>query len=397
MIKSVLIVVGLVSFFVCGSVHAEYLAYAINEDGEKRPLPEVVDNIEADEILNIEWGDYSGNTVRVGVLNVQNESKVTTVNIGGTNFSYSVDTGSKGVPVEGIEAILTDVMLHSGRFRMVERKELDSTIKEQDLGASGRVSKPSAAKIGKILGAEYLIKAVVTEYEPDFKGSSWGLGGLGSALGSKVGILGGVGVSNKKGMVSMNFRIIDATTTEVLYSKQVQAVISKSGLTFGGAGFGGGGALGGFLSNYSKTPIGQAVIACVNKGVFELVKQIGTAPLSGEVVKVSGKKIYLNLGKGVVEKGDMLTIMAKGEDLIDPKTGLSLGAEEEEVGVVKVTSVKDKYSIAKSVDADLSEVSVGDKVVSEKESAPLKFAPPWEGSSSSGDSGQDDVDDVLGE
>lgn len=42
-------------------------------------------------------------------------------------------------------------------------------------------------------------------------------------------------------------------------------------------------------------------------------------------------------------------VYEKGEELIDPQTGLSLGAEEEELGVIEVTSVKEKYSIAQSL------------------------------------------------
>ncbi len=366
-------------FLLSGVVQADYVAYSVNEGGVKRPLPENIDQLGAEDTLNVQWGDYSGNKVRVAVLDIKNESKVASFKVIGFSGGISVDTVAKGVPVDGIEAILTDSMLHSGRFRMVERKEIDATIKEQDFGASGRVSKPSSAKIGKILGAEYLIKAVITEYDPNFKGTSFGLGGLGRLLGGRKGaLLGGIGVSNKKGMVSMNFRIIDATTSEVLFSKQVKAIVSDSGLTFGGGGIGSGGALGGFYSTYSKTPIGQALIAAINKGIYELVKQVGVSKTVGEVVKVSGAKVYLNLGAGAVAVGDTLTLNAMGEDLVDPKTGLSLGAEEEEIGQIKIYKVKDRFSIAKSIDADLSEISTGDKAVLDKAAAPLKFAPAWD-------------------
>ena len=377
---------------------ADYVAYSIDEDGKGTPLPEVIDELPAEEMLNVKWGDYKGNKVRVAILDVKNESKVSSFKVVGFSGGISIDTVNKGVPVDGIEAILTDIMLHSERFRMIERKEIDSTIREQDFGASGRVSKPSAAKIGKILGAEYLIKAVITEYTPDFKGSSFGLGGLGKFVGGKTGgLLGGLGYKSKKSMVAMNFRIIDATTSEVMYSKQVKAVMSDSGLTFGGGGFGSGGALGGFYNTYSKTPIGQALIAAVNKGVFELIKQIGTAKTTGEVIKVSGKKVYLNLGSDSVAIGDTLTLSTLGEDLIDPKTGLSLGSEEEEVGQIKIYKVKDKFSIAKSIDADLSEVSTGDKAVLDKAADPLKFGPPRASSSSSDDEAVDpeDSEDMI--
>ena len=175
--------------------------------------------------------------------------------------------------------------------------------------------------------------------------------GLGVLVGGAAGaLLGGVGFKSKKSMIGMNFRLIDSTTSEVIFTKQVESIISQSGLSFGGIGGGGGGILGGFMSSYTKTPIGQAVLAAINKGVYDLVKQVGAAPVSGSVIKVSGSKIYINIGEGGVTKGDTLTVMSVGEELIDPDTGISLGAEEEELGSIKVSSVKEKFSIAKAVD-----------------------------------------------
>ena len=77
---------------------------------------------------------------------------------------------NREVPVNGIEAMISDVMLRSGRFRVVERAALDNVLSEQDLVTSGRVAKPSGAKTGQVLGAEYLVQAVITSYEPDYKG-----------------------------------------------------------------------------------------------------------------------------------------------------------------------------------------------------------------------------------
>ena len=290
----------------------------------------------------------------------------------------SYDSGMGGIPVQGIEAILMDVLNQTGRFRLVERTVLNEMLNEQDLGASGRISKPSAAKTGKVLGAEYMIQGVVTNYEPNFKGGKLGLGGIGRMLGGKKGaLLGGVGVNSKKSMVGMNFRLIDATTSEVVFTKQVESIISQSGLSLGGLGIGSGGALGGFISGYAKTPIGQAVIAAANKGVFELVKQVGSSAASGSVVKVNGSKIYLNLGGDSVSEGETLKIISKGEELVDPETGLSLGSEDAPIGTVKVTSVQEKFSIAEAVDFQSEEADAGYRVESTKAVASLEFGSSW--------------------
>jgi curli biogenesis system outer membrane secretion channel CsgG len=357
----------------------DYVAYSIIKENEERPLPKSLKKVPAKHLINVRWGAYDGPKTRIGVLEVENKSNVSSFTIsgpGGQTYSYSVSDFTTQVPVNGIEAMITDSLHRTGRFRLVERKVLGDVLGEQDLAASGRVSKPSGAKTGKVLGAETLIQGVVTSYEPKYKGKKVGLGGLTGGIPGGA-LLGGASVGTEKSMVSMNFRLIDAETSEVLYTKQVDAVVGKTAFGLGGGGWGSGGALGGFLSSYSKTPIGQAVMAAVNMGVFELIQQIGNSPAEGSVVKVSGSKVYVNLGEDVVDTGLVLKAVSKGEELIDPETGISLGGEEEEIGRLKVTEVKEKYCVATPVKFDASRLKTGDKVVSTKKAAPLRYASSW--------------------
>ena len=357
---------------------ADFVAYSVTQEGQRLPLPKDVNAIDVEYLVNVEWGKYAGNKTRIGVLEVQNTSSASSVNVMGPGGTVTYNVGSGGVPVQGIEAILTDVMHRTGRFRMVERKVLGQTLKEQDLGASGRIAKPSAAKVGKVLGAQYLFQAVVTNYESGVEEKGGGLGGL---IGGSAGaLLGGLSMKSSKAIIGMNFRLINSETSEIIYTDQVQVDLSSSGMNFGGLGFAGGVGIGGFMSEYAKTPIGHAVIAAVNKGVFDLVKQVGSAAASGSVIKVKSGNVYVNLGSGVVSAGDMLTLMDRGEAMIDPDTGISLGGEDEEIGELKVTKVKAKYAIAKPVGIRASKIKRGNKVVSQRQADPLmyatSFAPP---------------------
>ena len=60
-------------------------------------------------------------------------------------------------------------------------------------------------------------------------------------------------------------------------------------------------------------------------------------PASGRVIKAEGDKVWLNLGKDVVSPGDVLKVKSKGEELIDPDTGISLGSADTEIGTVRVS------------------------------------------------------------
>jgi curli biogenesis system outer membrane secretion channel CsgG len=354
-----------------GIAQADYVAYSVTDDG-RAPLPERIDDIDSEALVNVEWGEYVGPQKRLAVLEVENNSNKKVIRVGFGGQSVDAEVATQGVPVNGMEALLTDALFRSGRFRVMERQKVSKALKEQDFGASGRVTGQSAAKIGKVLGAQTLVQAVVTEYAPDFEGSDIGLGGI------TEGLLGGLKIGKKSSLVAMNFRLFNAETGEVTFTKQVKAVVGESSFGFGAVGWGSGGAAGGAFSSFSKTPIGRAVIACINKGVFELVKEVGAQPAAGKIIKASGNQVYINVGSDSAKVGDIFTVMAVGEELIDPETGISLGTMDSEVAKLRVVKSAEKFSIAQVVSKN-GQFGRGDKVVADKAPEPLQFAQNWEG------------------
>ena len=53
----------------------------------------------------------------------------------------------------------------------------------------------------------------------------------------------------------------------------------------------------------------------------------------------------MNIGSDMV-----FTVYSKGEDLIDPASGLSLGSAITRAGTVRVVQVSDKFSIAETIE-----------------------------------------------
>ena len=142
--------------------------------------------------------------------------------------------------------MLSNELLGTGVFKVVERKKLDGVLGEQDLGASGRVAKSSAAKMGKITGAQYLITGSVASFEAS--------GSQGGGLSFK-----GVSFGGKKSKVSMgiDIRVINATTGEIEYARTVEATAKSGGMRVGLHKNGFGGSLG----KEKKTPTGKAIRA----------------------------------------------------------------------------------------------------------------------------------------
>ncbi|MGB5345062.1 MAG: CsgG/HfaB family protein [Woeseia sp.] len=362
-------VLALGILFFCPTASADFVAYSIGKS-DRSPLPERLDDVDTKYLVNIEWGDYGGRRSRLGVLEVDNTSAATSFRVSTAGGDVDYSSSSNGVPVNGIEAIVMDALARTNRFRLVERTVLSDVLGEQDLASSGRVASASGAATGNVLGAEYLVQVVVTDYEANTSGKGGGVGGL---LRNKVPILGGVKMAKGSGRVGLNFRLIDAETSEIVFTKQIESVINESSLSLGGIGFGSDIALGGFFSSYSRTPIGQAVIAGINQGVFDLIKEIGSKGAEGSIVKADAAQIYVNLGEDSVAVGDVLEVRSKGEELIDPETGISLGGAETVLGTIRVSQVQEKFSIAQPV-ALSKTPDRGAKVVSTVPAAPLEFA-----------------------
>lgn len=57
----------------------------------------------------------------------------------------------------GMQVMLTNALATNPNIIVVERQKILDILAEQDLGASGRIDPATAAKVGKILGAQYVL------------------------------------------------------------------------------------------------------------------------------------------------------------------------------------------------------------------------------------------------
>jgi curli biogenesis system outer membrane secretion channel CsgG len=145
--------------------------------------------------------------------------------------------------------MLASELASTKAFHVLERREIDAVLGEQDLGASGRVSRSTRAKMGRIKGAQYLIAGTVSAYEENTSGTGGGIGIAGFSIGGK----------KEKAYIAVDLKVIDAETGEIVDSRTVEATSSSGGLSLGGHV----GMFSGSLGKYEKTPTGKAIRACI--------------------------------------------------------------------------------------------------------------------------------------
>lgn len=227
----------------------------------------------------------------------------------------------KGVG-EGIAEMFTTALVKTGHYRVIERRQLDQILKEQDLGASGIVTPQSAAKIGKVLGVELAIMGAVTEF--GYKKSDTG--------GRIKGI--GLGLQSQSATVGLDCRLVNTTTAEIIAADNVRKEKSSKGIRVSTRNLS-------FKSrkSFDESLVGKAAREAVKEVIKLIDKNAPNIPWQAKIVTVKGGQVFINAGSvSGIEAGDVFVIYQKGEELVDPDTGLSLGSMDTKVGTIKVTN-----------------------------------------------------------
>lgn len=159
-------------------------------------------------------------------------------------FEFRSSEGGPGVGA-GMADMLTDSLVNTGKFIVVERDRLKDLTAEQDLAESGRFKRDTVAPVGELEGAELLIRGSITSFEKECSGGS------------------AIIVSAKEACIGINLRIVDVKTGRVVNATTVEAtsanrgiglVYTRSDLPIG-------------LGAFSKTPMEKAIRNAIEAAV----------------------------------------------------------------------------------------------------------------------------------
>ncbi|MBW2244663.1 MAG: hypothetical protein JRH01_22000 [Deltaproteobacteria bacterium] len=242
---------------------------------------------------------------------------------------------------EALSAQLTTALQQTGCFIVTERLELASILREQEMGMAGILNPETAAKGGRVIGAEWIIKGEVTELEVEARGK-------GFSIGLPIpGLPAGIRLGGEKAgaHLGLDLRIVDSTTGATVQSHYVSAESKTKGMAIGFDSAWG--SIGG--DTFSKTPLGKAARNAIVDAVNFVLGMRKSTPWTGRVVQNRHGQIFLNAGQNVgLEAGQTFVVVASLEELVDPETGLSLGAIEQTVGEIRIERVEEKFAVARA-------------------------------------------------
>ncbi len=223
---------------------------------------------------------------------------------------------------EGVSDMIATELVKSGLYRVIERQQLNVLLAEQDLGASGVVTAESAAKMGQVLGVEIAVVGAVTEF--GYKKNETNISIAGKRL----------GVGAQTAVMALDIRLVNTTTGEILMADNVRRnrSVPSGSIGIGRVSFSN-------QQSFDETMVGKVAREAVEDVVAIVGKQMDHVAWSAKVITQQGANVYINSGANDgVSAGMVLTVIRKGEPLVDPDTGLQLGALESEVGQVEVVN-----------------------------------------------------------
>lgn len=221
--------------------------------------------------------------------------------------------------------VFVTALMATGKFSMIERDKVDTVLAEQDFGATGRITPQTAAQIGKMLGVDLLLTGSITQFSVNRTG-----GGIGRVS---------LGVTT--GKIVMQCRLVNSTSGEIIVAAEEENKKTLIGARYRGMNF---------RQSFDVGLANDIMHPAVEKMVVKIVDQtagMSSSAHSGRVIKAQGGQVWVNLGAGSgVNIGDEFDVIRMGEELIDPDTGISLGAIEEKIGIIVITEIMAQYSIA---------------------------------------------------
>lgn len=213
---------------------------------------------------------------------------------------------------------LNNYLVKENKFSVVERKKLDKLIDEQKLGAAKLTDANTAAQMGKLLGADYFVLAEIAVYEVN--------------VGYKYFKTIGRYKRSVKFDVTVYMRVVDTTTGKIVHTERIEGgrLWEKNMKTISPD----------RLTGKQVDEIQVDVCKKITRSIVDTVFPI-------KVIKHSRGTVYLNRGSnGGVKVGQVFKVVEQGEELVDEDTGLVLGAEEQDVALIKVTDAQKKFSKA---------------------------------------------------
>jgi curli biogenesis system outer membrane secretion channel CsgG len=252
----------------------------------------------------------------------------------------------------GIQALMTTRLYQGGKVVVVDRAKVKEIQAEQDNAVGNRVKQGTGPRIGRISGADAILTGDIVIFGRDDKKKS----SAAALLTPFCRFCGVVGAAKKeeKFVVAINYRLIDAETTEIIASGEARGESKRTSTNWGAIAASLNTAAGAAVDmeskNFAETIIGEATQNCVdtlaeivNKQAAEMKKTV--REVDAVVADVSGNTLTITAGSNDgVNAGEVFEILHVDREIKDPVTNEVLDRATTKIGEMTISGVREKVA-----------------------------------------------------
>ena len=215
---------------------------------------------------------------------------------------------------ERFRARIEELLIHGRRFAVLDRRAGEIYEQEKRLLASDDVDPGEAARLGKVLGADYMLYGTVDRIEVTEE--------------RKTIVLTGETRVDVTATARLRYSLLTVATREIGWASSME-------LQYG-------------VDEELRTE--QAAELLLDRLALHVADEVTESIFPPKVTQVTGwGSFVVNRGGNTVREDDLFEVFALGDAVVDPDTGEDLGRMETVAGIARITSVKPKFSLAEMI------------------------------------------------
>jgi hypothetical protein len=211
-------------------------------------------------------------------------------------------------------ARLEELLIHGRRFAVLDRRAGEIYEQEKRLLASDDVNPSEAARLGKVLGADFMLYGTVDRLEVTEE--------------RKTIVLTGETSTEVLATARVRYSVLTVATRQLQWASSLE-------LQHG-------------VEEDLRTE--QAAELLLDQLALHIADEVTESMYPPVVTQVTGwGSFVVNRGGNTVREDDLFEVFALGDKLVDPDTGESLGHLETTAGIARIMAVKPKFSLAEMI------------------------------------------------
>ncbi|HOF04563.1 MAG TPA: CsgG/HfaB family protein [Syntrophales bacterium] len=217
--------------------------------------------------------------------------------------SFFLDEQKDRIGKQAVD-ILTNKLMQTDKFIMLERADLDKLQKELALG--------NAAPLRNM--ADYLIVGSISEFGRKDTG--------------EVGIFSRT--KRQTAFAKVHIRMIDIYTGQVIYSEDGEgSAFSEAGTVFGVGG----------RAGYDSTLNDKALEAAITNLASNIIERLLDKPWRGYILGQEDNQLIISGGKSQnINAGDVFTVYQEGKKVKNPQTNMEMTLPAKKIAKIQVTA-----------------------------------------------------------